>query len=521
MREPFSSGSWARFAATAGAVATAYLAMRQLGSREAVGLESASPVPSPAEASPAPNKRSASIPEGRGVGAGSDASRSRGRSWWRPTSDWPFGIRSRAAGTLQGAAPPSGGFGSTPRAPARAQEVVMDATRLSRKDRRKAARQAKRAAKGQPTPAPAVPTAPKPPKPPRPASEAEVAMLTLHGHLSKALAQIDGASLGQEPEFIHRLRTSSRRARVAARVWARPLGMALGARDVKRAGVALRTIGRAAGPVRDLDVWIGSLPSIAKREAPDVDVAPLVALSEEHRQAALDDFRRLMNDPEVAWLRHSFLPRIGARCAHLHETDEPIRMRQRAYWQEPTKVAIAYIEQMGGPLSEWATRRAEAIRNGASTIEAAQPFVEEVFAHDVRLTAKRVRYTIELFQACWDQQEATDAMAAGVASYTAIQEALGDWHDHIVWHDRIVEGAEILAMRNTNAEASATSDEASGSTIDIAPFLRLSAHIRQSKARTFDAIATTWESRLKMATLADAVRGTTSEKAGRKRRRAT
>ena len=206
----------------------------------------------------------------------------------------------------------------------------MATAKLSKKARRKADRDASRAAKRQAS-TPPPPAPPKPPKPPRPARESEVAMLTLHGHLSKALAQIDGASLGQEPEFIHRLRTSSRRARVAARVWARPLGTALGAREVKRAGIALRTIGRAAGPVRDLDVWVGSLPGIAKREAPDVDVTPLVALSEEHRQAALVDFRRLMDDPEVAWLRHTFLPRIAARCAHLHETDEPVRMTSVSY----------------------------------------------------------------------------------------------------------------------------------------------------------------------------------------------
>lgn len=388
----------------------------------------------------------------------------------------------------------------------------MATTKLSRKERRRAAQAAKRDARNASAPPPtSTPPAPaRPPKPPRPATEAETAILTLHGHLSKALAQFDGASLGQEPEFIHRLRTSSRRARVAARVWARPLGTALGAREVKRAGVALRTIGRAAGPVRDLDVWVGSLPGIARREAPDVDVAPLVALFEEHRQAALVDFRRLIEDPDVAWLRYTFLPRIAALCAHLHETDEPIRMRLRAFWKAPTEEAIAAIEQMGGPLSGWAERRAEAIRNGASTIEAAQPFVEEVFAHDVRLIGKRVRYTIELFQNCWDQQGATDAMAAGVASYTAIQEALGDWHDHIVWHDRIVEGAEILAMRNAEALAGAT-DGAPPETVDVAPFLRLSAHIRQSKARTFDAIAATWEGRLKMTDLARAVRQATKK----------
>ena len=101
-------------------------------------------------------------------------------------------------------------------------------------------------------------------------------------------------------------------------------------------------------------------------------------------------------------------------------------------------------------------------------------------------------------------------MAAGVASYTAIQESLGDWHDHIVWHDRIVEGAEILAVRNAEAQASA-SDGSTPETVDIAPFLRLSAHIRQSKARTFDAIAATWESRLSMPSLARAVRRATKK----------
>jgi CHAD domain-containing protein len=481
VREPFSGGGWARFAATAGAVATAYLAMRQLGSREAVSLDPTSDA-------------------NTSVTAGESGDTQ--RRWWAPKGAWPFGVRSQGPNRTPETVKRGGGRGSPARAALGAsQEVVMTTAPISNKARRKADRDAARAARRV---AAAVAAPPKPPKPPRPARDSEVALLTLHGHLSKALAQIDGASIGEEPEFIHRLRTSSRRARVAARVWARPLGTTLGAREVKRVGVALRTVGRAAGPVRDLDVWVGSLPGIAKREAPDVDVAPLVALAEEHRQAALTDFRRMMDDPEVAWLRHTFLPRIAARCAHLHETDESVRMTLRASWKKPTEEAIAYIERMGVPLSGWAARRAEAIRNGVSAIEAAQPFVEEVFAHDVRLIGKRVRYTIELFQNCWDQPAATDAMAAGVASYTAIQESLGDWHDHIVWHDRIVEGAEILAVRNAEARASAP-DGTTPEMIDIAPFLRLSAHIRQSKARTFDAIAATWESRLAMSALARAV----------------
>ena len=332
-------------------------------------------------------------------------------------------------------------------------------------------------------------------------------MVMLHGHLAKAIAQIDGAGIGQEPEFIHRLRTSSRRARVAARGWARPLGAAVGARDVKRVGVALRTIGRAAGPVRDLDVWIGSLPGIAKRKAPDVDVAPLVALTEEHRQEALTEFRRLIQDPEVVWLRHAFLPRLAALCAHLQESDEPVRMALRGAWQAPVIEAIEAMETLGVPLGEWAARRAEAIQNGATPAAAAMPFVEEVLAHDVRLLAKRARYTVELFQACWDVQGATDTMAAGVASYTAIQEALGDWHDHIVWHDRIVEGAEQLALRDATASADGSAE--ARAPLAVAPFLRLSAHIRQAKAQTFDAIAATWEARLRSRDLVRAVRNST------------
>ena len=74
-----------------------------------------------------------------------------------------------------------------------------------------------------------------------------------------------------------------------------------------------------------------------------------------------------------------------------------------------------------------------------------------------------------------------------------------------------MEGAEILAVRNAEALAAAP-DGTTPETVDIAPFLRLSAHIRQSKARTFDAIAATWESRLKMPDLARAVRQATKKK---------
>lgn len=492
---PFSAGGWARFAATAGAVATAYLAMRQLGVRDPMAVEP-----------------TAGLREG-----GGDR-----RAWWRQAETWAFGSRADATKARPGPAARATGRSASRAArspePGRpsyaARTAAASSTREPTRASSKAAESGRRARRGKgreatPPPPPPPPAPPKPPRPPKPARASDVGILVLHGHLSKALSQIDGASIGKEPEFIHRLRTSSRRARVAARVWARPLRSALGPRDVSRAGIALRTIGRAAGPVRDLDVWIGSLPGIAKREAPGVDVTPLVALSEEHRQAALVDFRRLMDDPEVVWLRHSFLPRIAALCAHLAETDEPVRMTLRAAWQAPTVAAIGAMEALGAPMTEWAVRRAEAIRNGATPAAAAQPFVEEVLAHDVRLLAKRARYTAELFQGCWDDQGASDALAAAVASYTAIQESLGDWHDHIVWHDRVVEGAEELAMRAEAARVAATADAPVPLPLDIAPLLRLSAHIRQSKLRTFDAVAATWESRLPSRALVRAVRDAT------------
>ena len=79
----------------------------------------------------------------------------------------------------------------------------------------------------------------------------EAAVKTLKFHLAKMLEHEEGTRLGEDPEELHDMRVSTRRMRMALRVFADYLDA-----DVMRPVLkGLRRTGRTLGAVRDLDVF--------------------------------------------------------------------------------------------------------------------------------------------------------------------------------------------------------------------------------------------------------------------------
>ena len=79
----------------------------------------------------------------------------------------------------------------------------------------------------------------------------EAAAKTLRFHLAKMLEHEEGTRLGEDPEELHDMRVSTRRMRMALRVFADYLDP-----DVLRPVLkGLRRTGRTLGAVRDLDVF--------------------------------------------------------------------------------------------------------------------------------------------------------------------------------------------------------------------------------------------------------------------------
>lgn len=222
-----------------------------------------------------------------------------------------------------------------------------------------------------------------------------------------------GVRVGADIEELHRMRVAVRRMRAALKA-VRPL---LDHTWADRLRADLGRLGRALGPVRDLDVMIdrlrgevATLPP-AEQSAGERLVAVLVADRVGARSAMLDEL-----DSE----RHAVLRR------HLVETvSAPLP-------EAPDGVARpALIELV----------RAEA-RKLTKAVHRAGPHPPDMTLHDLRIRAKRLRYTGELAEPAMrndDGERTAEATRVRKMSKAAagLQEILGDHQDACVAEHRV------------------------------------------------------------------------------------
>ncbi|HEY3111842.1 MAG TPA: CHAD domain-containing protein, partial [Chloroflexota bacterium] len=223
-----------------------------------------------------------------------------------------------------------------------------------------------------------------------------------------------GVRAGEEAEHVHRMRVATRRLRAAERVF-RP---ALSGRSVDetldRARDDLRALAARLGAVRDRDVLIAGLRADAERCPED---APAVERLIDDQLAA----RRAAHDELLAALDAGALEFLGG----------------------PFRAALADPSAPGGPPRERVRRRAPALvaerlrrlrRRGRRL-----RFATGAELHRLRIGAKRLRYTAELFQPAFPELEETIALA------TDLQDVLGRLHDDEVAVDALLGDLERVA----------------------------------------------------------------------------
>lgn len=225
--------------------------------------------------------------------------------------------------------------------------------------------------------------------------------MTLLARRSRALKRHLGAAAAGDGRGVHRARVASRRLREALPV------LASGLEDTKarKAWRQLRRLTRALGGVREIDVTVALIDELGGRaELPRValeQVRALVVGEREARQAVLA--KRL--DPAKT-------ARLDRRLGFLHDA---LRDSESERW----RAALAKR------LVKRSKRLREAIR-GAGTI------YEPERLHRVRLSAKKLRYAIEL---------AADAgigsAARPVRELERVQDVLGRLHDLQVLQVRV------------------------------------------------------------------------------------
>jgi CHAD domain-containing protein len=202
--------------------------------------------------------------------------------------------------------------------------------------------------------------------------------------LEPALRQADAG------DNLKRYRVATRRLRAALRVFED----ALPKRAVRDIAPELAGLARAVGSLRDLDVRIGSLPV-------DDDVQPLRdAWGAERADAARDVEERL--DAK----RHGRLLADLVSIVHAGDGSAARERRGRRTVRDRAGSAI------------WASF--ERLRSAATTADAA----DLVALHDIRIRAKRLRYTLEFLAPVLGSER--DWL---IARLVALQDHLGAMHD--------------------------------------------------------------------------------------------
>jgi CHAD domain-containing protein len=238
---------------------------------------------------------------------------------------------------------------------------------------------------------------------------AEAARKTFYLHLRRMLYHEPGTRLGEDIEELHDMRVATRRMRAAFRVFGDYLDMEQMAPFLK----GLRRTGRALGAVRDLDVFWEKTQRYLDNLPPEqpVDLEPLRAVWGTQRETAREQMLAYLDGDRYAWFKWEFgefLQQPGAgELTELWRKGEPIPRRLRHV------VPVAVYQRLAAvrAYDEWVTG----------------PDVPLERLHQLRISAKRLRYTLEFFREVLGPEAKTL-----IDEVKALQDHLGDLQDAVV-----------------------------------------------------------------------------------------
>ncbi|MDQ3374459.1 MAG: CHAD domain-containing protein [Acidobacteriota bacterium] len=239
--------------------------------------------------------------------------------------------------------------------------------------------------------------------------------------------ELRGAALDfSDIKGVHGMRVASRRLRSALRDFL-PL---LKKRPLRRVRKKLKEIADALGAVRDQDVAILALENLQAVAAIDETgeqikegIETLLVERRAARERARANLTKTLADTNIAGLEQDFTAAL----------DKAFRKNKRGCvvsFNEAGREAVAASLE-------------ELCDLGASVYE---PFNIEKL-HEMRIAAKRLRYAVELFTACWGAK--VEPFAAEIAT---MQSLLGEVHDCDVWLESL--GGRMRERQNGAANTS-------------------------------------------------------------------
>jgi CHAD domain-containing protein/transposase len=231
---------------------------------------------------------------------------------------------------------------------------------------------------------------------------AEAGRKVLGFHFAQMLKHESGARLGEDIEALHDMRVATRRMRAALRVF----GSAFAKKKHKRLKEGLQATGRALGPVRDLDVLLDKLKHY-QQELPEQDRPGLNALVD-----AWDSQRQAARTRMLAYL----------------DSQEYLRFKQYLLKFVETKGFGARPQPQGQPTAQQLQYIVpRLIYSRYEEVGAYEPLLKNASLetlHQLRLTFKAFRYTLEFFQELLGKEG-----RAVIGELKAMQDHLGALND--------------------------------------------------------------------------------------------
>ncbi len=208
-------------------------------------------------------------------------------------------------------------------------------------------------------------------------------------------------------EAIHDARVATRRLRSAYRDF-RPL---IRARVLREAMKEVGTLADLLGAVRDEDVAIATLDQLADGLGPGMRRDGVLLLAAERRplrNVAAEKLLALLNDAENATLNES-----------ITEAAEQIKPGKGT---GPDEGDALTFQGSGRKIISKSYKRLVTRSRALFQPQRPQPL------HELRIAAKRLRYAMQLFAACWGEE-----LKAIARDISRMQDGLGELHDCDVW----------------------------------------------------------------------------------------
>jgi len=238
--------------------------------------------------------------------------------------------------------------------------------------------------------------------------------------------QIEGAKRGGDIEYVHQLRVTSRRIRALMSIF-KPCFQK---KIFKRWRTEIQNITRSLGAARDTDVQNLFLEEYLKKLQPEMAHEGVEYLLKKHRE------KRETIQPQVISTLEQLI--------HSHVLDEIINECDMILTQylpvEPGSTRSVSVQQKA---SQHISRKLQSFLDMEEYVHTENAIQQH---HQMRIAAKRLRYTMEIFSNLYE-----DNLKEFISLLKQIQDYLGEMHDCDVWIQYIPQFIEKIQNEHDNS----------------------------------------------------------------------